>query len=371
MWRRILLVSSFLLLASLPGCGTGGRQDGDSTLSEAARRSAPPETPDPRQGEAEGVFESTVPLTLTLEADFHQLRRDRSQESEDRPGRLTLGPAHGGGSFPLDLRTRGFFRLQPRICLFPPLRLDFPTDSLQGSVLEGLGKVKLVTHCRDRDDYEQNVLEEYLAYRIYGLLTDLSFRVQLALITYRDTSGEEDSVSRLAFLIENEEQAAERLGGEALDAPRASPNNFMPQQAGLVYLFQYFLGNTDWSVVRLHNVKLIRIGRDFIPLPYDFDFSGFVDSPYAHPAPKIEEEIASVRERLYRGFCSDRIDYPALFALFREKREPIMELIRNEPGLSERNIRNATTYLESFYDFIQNDAAAEERIQDACRRGEG
>jgi hypothetical protein len=367
MWRRILLTSSILLLALPLGCRTGARRSDDPPLSWAASRFVPPELPTSNQGGPERIFESTLPLTFTLEADFHQLRRDRSQESEERPGRLTLGDANGGESLPVDIRTRGFFRLQSQICRFPPLRLDFPKDSLGGSALEGLNKIKLVTHCQDRDDYEQNVLEEYLAYRIYGILTDFSFKVQIALITYQDTGGRDETVTRLAFLIEHEDHVAERMGGEALEPPRASPNNFLPQQAGLVYLFQYLIGNTDWSVVRLHNFKVIRVGRDYIPIPYDFDFSGFVYSSYADPAPKLAGEIDSVRERLYRGFCSEGIDYPALFALFREKREPILGVIRNQPGLTEGNIRDATTYVESFYDIIQNDAEAEERIRDTCR----
>jgi hypothetical protein len=315
----------------------------------------------------EEVFQGDDPLIFTLEADFRQLRYDRGQESEERPGRLVLGKGHGGGSYPVDIRTRGYFRLQPHICQFPPLRLDFPADSLRGSVLEGLNKVKLVTHCLDRDYQEQNILEEYLAYRIYRLLTEVSFRVQLALITYLDTSGRDDPVSRVAFLIEDEGAVADRLGGEILEAPRASPNNFEPWHAGMVYLFQYLIGNTDWSLVRFHNLKLLLLGFEYIPLPYDFDFSGFVNAPYADPAPKLATQIQSVRDRLYRGFCSEGIDHEALFQHFRERREPILDLIRTQRGLTERATQRAVEYVESFFDIIDDPERARREIVGACR----
>lgn len=365
---RFSLAPSAFLLTFLLGCGSGGGRDQGSPWSAAVVRSGLLEPSRSGTGMLERVFQGDAPLIFNLEADFQQLRDDREQDSEERPGRLVLGAAHGGGSYPVDIRTRGFFRLQPHVCEFPPLRLDFPSDSLRGSVLEGLDKVKLVTHCLDRDYHEQNILEEYLAYRIYGLLTEASFRVQLALITYLDASGRDNPVSRVGFLIEDEDAVADRMGGEILDADRASPNNFEPWHAGLVYLFQYLIGNTDWSLVRFHNVKLLLLGFDYIPLPYDFDFSGFVNAPYADPAPKLVTQIRSVRDRLYRGFCSEGIDHQALFQHFRERRDLMLELVQNQPGLTERTVRTATEYLESFFDIIDDPDRAQREIVEACRR---
>lgn len=372
MWRPFpQAIAGLFLVLNLSACGSAGGSGPGSPWSDAVVRSGLLEATG-HGSEASGpLFQRDQPLVFTLEADIHQLRYDRSQESEERPGRVVLGVSGEGDSFPVEVRTRGNFRLQPHICSFPPLRLDFPTDSIQGSVLEGLNKVKLVTHCGSRDYYEQNILEEYLAYRIFNLLTDISFRVQLAAITYVDTSGRDSPISRLAFLIEDEDAVAERLGGEVLEAPRASPNNFQPYQAGLVYLFQYLIGNTDWSLVRFHNVKLLRVGYDFIPLPYDFDFAGFVYTPYADPAPKLIREIQDVRDRLYRGFCSDGIDYQELFSHFEEVKEPILDLIRSQPALDEGNARRAMEYVDSFYEIIEDPGRAQREIVEACREIRG
>ena len=189
----------------------------ESALVQQGSESAPTSGP---------LFETDSPLIFTLEADFKKLRDDRSQESVERPGRVYLRGEEGEVSFPVQVRTRGRFRLNRHNCSFPPIRLNFPADSLRGSVLDGLDKVKLVTHCQDKDSYEQNVLEEYLAYRIYGLLTEVGFRVQLALITYRDVSEAQDQWSRLAFFIESEDELAERLGGQMVEAERANPGDF-------------------------------------------------------------------------------------------------------------------------------------------------
>ncbi|NNM07325.1 MAG: hypothetical protein HKO65_19685 [Gemmatimonadetes bacterium] len=304
---------------------------------------------------------------MTLEADFRALEDDRDQESLERPGRVILEDDTGPMSLPVQVRTRGRFRLNPYICAFPPLRLRFPTDSLHGTVLHGVEKVKVVTHCRDNNRYEQYVLEEYLSYRIYGILTEIGFRVQLALITYRDRSGDEEDISRLAFLIEDEDAVAERLSGVIVEAQQANPNQFDPWQAGLMYLFQYLIGNTDWSIARFHNVEGIRIGDRHFPLPYDFDFSGFVNASYAGPAPVVARYIKNVRERYYWGVCSEDIDYRALFSYFNQKRESILDLIERQPGLTGRNRTLATMYVESFFEVLNDDREAEYKIVYGCR----
>jgi len=367
MRRRIAWASSFLLCSSVVACGTGTPGSGAPGWSEAIRQSTLLAAEEGRRDGPKEVFASGEPLVFTLEANFDQLRDDREQESEERPGRMILVSGDSEASFPIELRTRGNFRLQAHICRFPPLRLSFPADPVGGTALEGQDKLKLVTHCRDWDSYEQNVLEEYLAYRIYNLLTDISFRVQLALITYRDTSGKGDPISRIGFLIEDEDHLADRLGGEMLEVPAARPDDFVPEQAGLMYLFQFMIGNTDWSMLRFHNVKLIRIGWEYFPIPYDFDFSGFVDAPYAGPNPILAQRISSVRERLFWGICSDRIDYPSLFSHFNELHSPILELIRSQPGLREENARAAVDYIEEFYRIINDGRSAARMILRACR----
>lgn len=322
---------------------------------------------EPATGPADpGLFEATDPLQIEIWADFEQLRGDRDQEEEEREGRLRV-TAPDGTSHDLSLliRTRGKFRLERSTCQFPPLRLNLKKGELEGTFLEGQDKLKLVTHCRDRDDYEQNVLEEYLVYRMFNQITDRSFRVRLARMTYHDTSGSDDPTTRWGFLIEDDDLMAERLGGVLLEE-EVHPARILGADAGPVTLFQFMVGNTDFSLFRDHNTKLVAKGNEVIPIPYDFDWTGFVDARYARPDPRLG--IRDVKQRLYRGLCRADVDYQALYALFDEKRPAIERLIREQVGLEDDEKEDDLEYIEEFYEIINDPGKARRSIEEACRR---
>jgi hypothetical protein len=365
MRRSFAVVSGSVILFTLFGCASGG--GGSLVGSERLLAILPQEAE--ASSPLRELFTGERPLVFTLEADFDQLTRDRAEDNEERPARAFLpGLAGDTLELPLKVRTRGNFRLRRDICPFPPLRLNFPSAAVEGTVLEGQDKLKLVTHCREQEFHEQNVVEELLAYRIYNELTDVGFRVQLAFITYLDTSGRNRPLSRLAFLIEDEDKMAARLDGQMLEVARAAPDQFHQRQAGIMYLFQYMIGNTDWSMAAFHNVKVMRIGTEYLPIPYDFDFSGLVNAPYAGPNPALAHLHSSVRERLYRGFCSDRIDFDEIFGLYQDKREPILEMIRTQPGFSQRSVSTAVRYIEDFYRELDNPERFKGMIRQQCGR---
>lgn len=315
-----------------------------------------------------GLFSSDSVLHLTLETDLEALLSDRSQESQERPAILRIqGGDKDGVEVPLEVGTRGRFRLQKNICPFPPIRFDLEESRPLGTVFDGQDKIKLVTHCHDRDSFEQNILEEYLAYRIYDRLTEVSFRVRLAEITYVDTRGKNPQLTRMAFLIEDADALARRVGGMLLEIPGARATAFEPQQIGLMFLFQYMIGNIDWSTANSQNLEVIRVGTDHFAVPYDFDWSGLVDAPYAGPSPLTERLHDSVRERLYLGVCWDQIDWKRVFASFEEAKDSIFAEIRSVPGLAEYNVRAATEYIEEFYEFLSNPERAERDISRMCR----
>ena len=188
---------------------------------------------------------------------------------------------------PVDVRTRGLFRLNKRNCNFPLLRLDFPRSQMEGTVFEGQNQLKLVTPCHDsRDDYQRYVYDEYLAYRVLNVLSTYSYRVRLVEITYEDIEDDYDTRTKIGFLIEDDERMAERNRATHLEVAGLMPMMADGAQSVIVAVFNYMIGNLDWSPVYFHNVKLIRTedGR-FITVPYDFDFAGVVDARYATPPP--------------------------------------------------------------------------------------
>ncbi len=319
------------------------------------------------QEEVPPLFASNETLHFTLVADFNDIHKDRKQESDYEPAELFFGPAAADvDGLELKIKTRGRYRLKRSTCKYPPLRLNFPKKSVEGTVFEGQDKLKLVTHCQDRDSYEVNLVEEYLVYRIYNLLSDISFRVRLARITYVDARGKDDPVVRYGFLIEDEDAMAARLGGLLAEAPAVSPYDYDSEGAALVTVFQYMVGNTDFSLVHFHNIKLFRgAGFTHFPIPYDFDWSGLVDARYAKPDPLFNTR--SVRQRVFRGFCRPDVDFSAIFADIAERRAAIDELIANQEGLDRRSRDRLTEYLDEFFETIGKPREADRHIIGACR----
>ncbi len=373
--RRILLRSAIAVaFVAAGGCSwtTGGGGPLDPQHRAALVEGFLGGVPQPG-----ALFASDAPVRFVLEADFHLLDGDRTLDSEERPARVILAGPEGGVvevpvqvpvEIPVEVRTRGRYRLRPSTCPFPPLRLDFPSSELHGTLFDGQDKLKLVTHCRNRGDYEQNVLEEYLAYRLYNVLTEVSFKVQLAEITYLDTSGHNRPMTRMAFLIEDDDALAERLGGEVLDVPGLEAGVLDPGELGLMYTFQYMIGNTDWSTEGGHNMAFLRAGPSIFAVPYDFDFSGLVDAPYAGPAPSVADRIRSVRDRLYRGYCVEGVDHEAVLNRFRAARHDLLSLVETQGKLSYRNRLSAERYLEEFFDDLGYPHRVERNIIQACRR---
>jgi hypothetical protein len=354
---------AFLLVALLIGLPLGagrivGQEQGEpeANRQEVQRQTVP------------DLFASDVPLQFTLVADFDALGRDRSQESEERPALVYVNGYHGDRvGIPVEVKTRGTFRLQERICSDPPLRLDFPKSTTYGTVFDGQDKLKLVTHCQDTEEFQENVREEYLAYRIYNLLTDVSFRVQLAEITYLDTSGRNDPETRIGFLLEDEDAMATRLGGSLTEPTGLLPNQFVMDQIGLMYIFQYMVGNVDWATGASHNVRVLTKGEEYFPIPYDFDWTGLVNAPYAAPNRLTQEYHDTVRERVYWGICMPGIDYTGLFARFNEQRDAVLALAEGGVGLSKPDAESAVQYLTEFFDIINDPSRAQAEIIGACR----
>jgi hypothetical protein len=233
----------------------------------------------------------------------------------------------------------------------------------------------MVSPCKLGQDYwQQYVLAEYLVYRMFNLFTPMSFRVRLAEVTFTDTSGEDDPFTRVAFLIEDDDALATRLGGWKIDWDREVQFNPMvldKQQSILVDIFQYMIGNTDWSGVQMHNMELIHSPpTTYATVPYDFDFSGIIDTRYANPDASLE--IRSVRDRLFRGLCPDELnrtpeDYEAVYEAFREKKEDIYDLWRTMEGLDEGRIDRTLDYLEDFYEILNDSRQIQVRMINRCR----
>jgi hypothetical protein len=316
-----------------------------------------------------------------IEAPLTSIFRERGADPEEFPGRVIHIAPDGARDTLADveIRTRGITRLRRDVCEFPPLRLDFDREEVAGTIFEGQNRLKLAVQCQEDEDYEQYVLKEHLAYRMHNLLTDLSFHVRLARVTYVDTDEPDDTLMRRAFLIEDDELMAARNGMVPLIVPSVSLAATDPAYLALTEVFEYLVGNPDWSAIArgpseeecCHNTTPIANAAGLaFAVPYDFDITGLVDARYANRVFNPAERglgIRSVRQRVYRGICASQPHLGTIFQRFNENRDAFYALHREQEGLDPEVLEDTTEYLDEFFETINDPRRVESEIRRACR----
>ncbi len=324
-------------------------------------------------GEADPLFQDDALIEVTITAPMKALLGHRPDE-EYLPGTLSYREADGRiVEFDIGIRTRGNFRRQPRVCPFPPLRLNIKKSQAEGSLFHEQDKLKLVAHCRDNSErYEQNLLREYLAYRILNTLTDISYRVRLARVTYVDSERRDKDRVRYAFFIEHNSRLSRRLGLEEISTSRIGVADLEGPYSDLTSLFEFMIGNTDFSPVAgaegedcCHNTTLFgNEGEAIYAIPYDFDMSGLVDAPYAEPNPRFR--IKRVTQRLYRGRCDYNDHLQTSIQLFQDSRDAIYDLIDQQAGLEDSTRKKVRKFVDRFFDVIDNPKKVHREISSKC-----
>ena len=300
------------------------------------------------------LFGADDALEVTLSGPLSTVIKDK-RTREEHPFTLEIE----GASYAVDVRVRGNSRTT--VCPFPPLRLDFRKSELDGTPLEGEDKLKLVTHCRTGSDRAQDaVLNEYTAYRIFNLMSDASYRVRLLKVRYEDTAGKlRLNEAQYGFLIESDEGLAERLGGSVAEVTAIRFSDMDPVQTSRMNVFQYLIGNKDWSLVRAeydetccHNVDVLQVSDMLLPVPYDFDLAALTRANY--PGGRLN--ISTRRE--YAGYCRTPADAIAeTVDHVQQLRRDIMAALAESPALSDRTLERRARFLTAYFEeAADNDA---------------
>jgi hypothetical protein len=329
-----------------------------------------PEVLQARKTEAENrpLFQSLEPLAFTMTADFGLVNKDRDPNSTKRFPAVISVTDDKGKTHTINIKTgsRGHFRLMPRNCDFVPLRLEFPKDEIAGTVFDGQTSLKLGTHCQGDKAYDQYTMREYLAYRLFNLITPKSFRARLVKATYVDAKNQKTITTRYGLLIEHENDVARRMGGRVVELQRTQFTDVDAATVNVLNLFEYMIGNTDVSLWFLHNLRLVQQpDRTLFTVPYDFDLSGLVHAPYAIPDRRFG--IRSVLDRLYRGPCRTAEEMEAAAAPFIGKKAEMLALIDGMTDLESSNRREAKDYLEGFFRTIEKPGAIKKQFVDGCK----
>ncbi len=359
--RALCLPGVAALLVAALLSGVSGAQDSTKLLSGVAGVKD-----STKHLKVSPFFESQDPIEVTLTANIGKIRGDKNANAPWRPATLSYKANEGSlVTVPIKARTRGIWRL--RMCDFPPLRLNFSGQTSKGTIFNRLDKPKLVSYCQDRDSYEEYILQEYQLYRIYQLLTPVSHKARLVKLAYADSADGKVRARRYGFIMEEPGALAARLGGKVMEQKGATSGDLDPLQNALFGVFQYFIGNTDFSVAGLHNVELFFGSQgEVMPIAYDFDFAGAVNARYATADESLG--IPTVRQRLFRGYCTDAESYGKAFAIFNEKKPEIYALYSDSIGklMDRGTVRETLKYFDEFYNTINDRRSAKRSIIESC-----
>jgi len=253
--------------------------------------------------------------------------------------------------FDLNISRRGVTR--KKICDFPPIKLKFPKKKLAAKGFSNFNNYKLVTHCIEgEDDY---VLKEYLTYKLFNQLTDKSFQVKLAKIRYIDESGKVPDAEHYCFLIEGNKELADRLNGKLLNPEKYKIARVDKEQYKNMVLFQYMIGNTDWNLSKGHNIKWVQTEESEVPspIPYDFDYSGLVNAPYAIPHPQIP--IKHVRERFLQWRGKSKKELIPICRKFKAQKAAMIQACEGLSYLEAETKADMIDFLETFFEDVDKE----------------
>ena len=248
----------------------------------------------------------------------------------------------------IKLRARG--NMRRTYCDMPPIRLNFKESKSLHDEFLNIDKIKMVTQCKAGNS--ETLLREYLVYKLFNVLTDKSFRARLARVTYINTFKNSKPLVEYAFLIEPVEILCKRLNMMEIKTVKTSQKVMKNDMMDRMAIFNYMIGNTDWSVPIYHNVTVLK--QTTFPatemlsiIPYDFDQAGLVDAEYAAPFEGLG--IEDVKERRYLGICRDEAGFTEAVKEFAIKKDDFFRVINDFPYLNARVKKEMTIYLQGFF----------------------
>lgn len=318
-------------------------------------------------GSDKPLFASEEPLELVLVADMVTLMNDKSDDPEYSEAMLIQSlPDLKIKAFEIKVKARGHTRRVTSLCEFPPLKINFKKNKVKNTVFDGQDKLKFVSQCRMEDAFKEYVLQEYLVYKAYNLLTEKSFKTRLVNITIKDNKLRVPAIQMTGFLIEDENSLAKRIGATSYKKLVYSRDSCEVADLDRLALFQMMIGNTDWYISTRHNIKVFKdetTGK-LIPVPYDFDFSGVINTSYAKPSAELP--IHNVRQRYYKGNCHSWYEIQNQVAWFNKQYTSIKSLYQSCGLLPKYMLKADVRYLDKFYKIINNPTMAGGYLATPC-----
>lgn len=316
-----------------------------------------PASPQVSKVNRQQFFLDEYPIEVVLTTDIKKLDNDKNSPAYQPADIKMIFSDTFVVEEKIRVMPRGFYRRKN--CDLAALMLNFKNNS--SPTLSKLKKLKLVSTCRNGKVFNEWVLKEYVAYKLYNFISNMSFRVRLLHITFKDSNQKAKDQDNYAFLIEDMDDVAERNNCKEVKGRDYFTEETNRDQTTLLSLFQYMIGNTDWSVPKYHNIKLMAPKNDTTAMPYaigyDFDYAGIVNTVYAVPAPELGVE--SVTDRVYRGFSRSYDELAEALQIFQDKKEAMYYYVDHFEFLSDKSRKLMIRYLDQFYDIIKERSSVE------------
>jgi hypothetical protein len=269
----------------------------------------------------------------------------------------------------IELRARGNYR--KKNCYYLPLKLKIDKHISKGTPFEEDQKLKLVLPCLKSNQANDHVIKELLAYKIYELLSPYYFQTRLVSVALEEDTGKKKiDHDLMGILIQDDKSLAHDYRGNIIKR-RIHPKNQDALSSVRNALFQYMIGNTDYSTAYQHNEKLFYLDDKIVPVPYDFDMAGLVNTSYAvvsaiknKPLP-----IQKVTDRLFIGFEREEAVFQEVRKDFLAKETLVFEMMdRHEKFFKDsRELEEAKKFLEGFYKILVDDKKFESKILNKAR----
>ena len=305
------------------------------------------------------LFENQDPLKIKLSYSNKVIRLETDDTTYVKTN-MSYWNNNKWNDLEVSLRARGNFRRSK--CYFPPIKMKIKKSKAEGSLFEGNKNLKLVVPCLLQDEKNDNIVQEFIAYKLYEKISPYHFKTRMVEIEFSEVKKNKIIVHNLkGFLIEDDKRVADRFEGKSFERyihPKAMDDMTSIQNS----MFQFMIGNTDFSVAYQHNGKLLYANKKIYPLPYDFDLCGLVDASYAIVNSRLG--IKSVKDRKYRGFKRDEsIVYEVRDQLLEKKSDFFQILDAQESNFElSTEFQSSKEFLVSFFEILEDKSTFEKKV---------
>lgn len=313
------------------------------------------------------LFDKPFNLKVDFNMDFKDLQKNTNDTSFIK---TVINYSVDGGemlSIPTKIRARGNFRR--KICYFKPMKIKIKKKDAENTIFKGARTLKLVVPCQNESGNNELVYKEIMCYEMFEKLSKIHLKTQPVELTIHETKGKKIIDHNIfGFLIEDDDKLAKRHDAKKYPSNRrVSPLSISDSSAVNFAIFEYMIGNTDWSMVYQHNVEMLYLNSAAFAIPYDFDHSGIVNAYYAKPNPMLN--IRSVRDRIYRGMCrKDPLIFEKMRQYYVSKIDDVSSVLEKYKGkISDKEYTRIDEYLGEFFEIVNSKELFDKNISSKCR----